>query len=278
MLQNIQLPPFIYGTAWKGTMTSELVKMAINAGFCAIDTANQPKHYSEPSVGAALLQLYESGIHREQLFLQTKFTSVEGHDENIPYDPAMDYTTQVNSSFQSSLEHLHTDYVDSYLLHGPYSASGLSIADWEVWAAIEKIYEGKRTKLIGISNVNLPQLELLTQKARIKPMIVQNRCFAHRGWDQSIREFCKANQIIYQGFSLLTANIPVLQTQQIREISQRFNKNPAQIIFKFALQIGIVPLTGTSNEQHMHEDLSISDFELTAEDIALIAKLGLIEH
>ena len=278
MPQNIQLPKFIYGTAWKGAMTTELVKMAVKTGFHAIDTANQPKHYSEPAVGDALLQLQPNGIQREQLFLQTKFTLVDGHNENIPYDPAADYPTQVNTSFQSSLQNLKTDYVDSYLLHGPSLAYGLGEADWEVWRAIEKIYESKQARLIGISNVNLPQLKLLTQQAKIKPMIVQNRCFANRGWDLHLREFCKAKDIIYQGFSLLTANIDVLRSTQLSTIAQRFNKNPAQIIFKFAMQSNIVPLTGTTSEQHMVEDLKIDDFELTPEDIALIASMALVEQ
>ena len=278
MIENSALTKFIYGTAWKGPLTAQLVKMAVAAGFFAIDTANQPKHYSEPLVGEALCQLQNSGVSREQIFLQTKFTPLDGHDDNVPYDPDADYATQVKTSFQSSLQHLKTDYIDSYLLHGPYFASGLSSADWEVWGALEKIYESKQARLIGISNVNLTQLQQLTNQAKIKPMIVQNRCFANRGWDQSVREFCGANSIIYQGFSLLTANLGVLQSKQLQEIALRFKKTPAQVIFKFCSQVGIVPLTGTTSAQHMHEDLSIDDFQLTGEDVALILGLGTVKQ
>lgn len=270
---NQPWPRFIYGTAWKKERTKDLVKLAVSTGFSAIDTANQPKHYSEAKVGEALIALQKIGIDRQQLFLQTKFTPVDGHDENIPYNPADDYTTQVNTSFQSSLDHLHTDYVDSYLLHGPYSSGGLGEADFEVWQAIEALYEAKKARMIGISNVNLQQLKLLTEKASIKPMVVQNRCFAVRKWDKAIREFCEAHHIMYQGFSLLTANIEALHNEKLLTIAQRLAKTPAQIIFKFAIQVGIVPLTGTSSENHMQEDLDINDIELTAEEVTLIENL-----
>lgn len=268
-----QLPKFIYGTAWKTLATLELVKTAVHAGFMAIDTANQPKHYFEKAVGDALLELKQAGIYREQLFLQTKFTPANGHDENIPYDPTASFEIQVNTSFKSSLEHLQTHYVDSYLLHGPYSWPGLSNADWEVWEAIEKIYESGKAKLIGISNVNIQQLELLVDKANIKPMVVQNRCFANQGWDRAVREFCKNNQIMYQGFSLLTANEAILKNQIIKEISQRLNQTPQQIIFRFSIDVGIIPITGTSNKHHMQQDLAVYDFELTPDEIETIERL-----
>jgi diketogulonate reductase-like aldo/keto reductase len=271
----ISLPKFIYGTAWKGENTKRLVKTAVLNGFLAIDTANQPKHYSELLVGDALIELKEQGIHREQLFLQTKFTPINGHDKRIPYDPTADLISQVQDSFNSSLEHLKTQYVDSYLLHGPYAWPSLGDADWEVWGAIEKIYTSGKAKLIGISNVNLQQLELLTNKATIKPMVVQNRCFASQSWDKNIREFCKANQIMYQGFSLLTANREVVESDKIAEISQLYNQTPAQIIFRFAIQVGMVPLTGTTNAQHMHDDLNVYDFALSHDEILTIEGLGI---
>src|SRR5262245_30115215 len=110
-------PSFMYGTAWKKEATADLVKTAIKAGFTAFDTANQPKHYQEPLLGEALV---DAAVPRGSVFIQTKFTPVPGHDHRIPFDPRADLTTQVRQSFDSSLEHLRTDYVDSYLLHGPY--------------------------------------------------------------------------------------------------------------------------------------------------------------
>ena len=271
---NVDIPSFMYGTAWKKDATAQLVQLAVSSGFRAIDTANQLIHYQEALVGEALVALDNRGIKRETLFLQTKFTSVEGQDHRTPYDASADIATQVGQSFESSLKHLHTDYVNSYVLHGPYSRAGLGKADCEVWAAFEEIYKSGRTKMIGISNVTAGQLAQLCEQAEIKPMVVQNRCYAVLGWDQEVRENCQANQIIYQGFSLLTANRDVLREPEILEMAKRLETGPQQVIFRFAMQIGMLPLTGTTSEQHMKDDLQVEGFELTPEEtkrIELIA-------
>src|SRR5476649_551076 len=117
--KNIKIPDFIYGTAWKEKATVQFTKKAIAAGFRAIDTANQKKHYREDLVGQALLELSRQGINRESLFLQSKFTYAQGQDHRLPYNPKDNFGAQVNSSFENTLKNLHTDYLDSYLLHGP---------------------------------------------------------------------------------------------------------------------------------------------------------------
>jgi len=272
---NVPLPSFMYGTAWKKEATTRLVQSAVGAGFTAIDTANQLIHYDEARVGEALNALGEKGIKRESLFLQTKFTSVNGQDHRTPYDASSDLTTQVNQSFDSSLKHLHTDYIDSYVLHGPYSRRGLGKEDWEVWAAMEGLYQSGKTKMIGISNVTAEQLELLCGRATIKPMVVQNRCFAVAGWDNEVREICRAQGIIYQGFSLLTANGTVLGDPEIHAIARRLGAGIAQVVFRFAMQIGMLPLTGTTNTQHMKEDLQAESFLLTPEEILRIETIAL---
>ena len=265
-----KFPSFIYGTAWKEDATAELVNMAVSNGFSGIDTANQPRHYQEHLVGEALLKLSGKGIEREDLFLQSKFTPADGHDHRIPYDPSADLTTQVKQSFESSLKNLHTDYLDSYLLHGPYSHPGLVKEDWEVWSVIEELYKSGKARFIGISNVNIEQLELLTEKAEIKPMVVQNRCFAAQGWDRTVRDYCKAHNIVYEGFSLLTANPFILQNPVVQEIARRLERTPEQVVFRFSIQIWILPLTGTTSEQHMREDLLVKEFELNSDDLNLI--------
>lgn len=272
---DVPLPAWMYGTAWKKEATARLVELAVAAGFTAIDTANQLIHYQEALVGEALLALAKQGITRESLFLQTKFTPVNGQDHRTPYDQKADLTTQVTQSFDSSLAHLHTGYLDSYVLHGPYSRHGLGAADWEVWAAIEGLYDSGKTRIIGISNVSAEQLALLCERARHKPMVVQNRCYAALGWDQEVREVCRAHGITYQGFSLLTANRGVLVEPEVRAIAQRFNTGVAQVVFRFAMQIGMLPLTGTTDPQHMKEDLACEQFTLTADDLRLIGTIGL---
>lgn len=272
---NVPMASWMYGTAWKKEATARLVQQAVTAGFRAIDTANQLIHYDEALVGEALLALAKQGITRESLFLQTKFTPANGQDHRTPYDVKADLTTQVKQSFESSLSHLHTDYLDSYVLHGPYSRYGLGAADWEVWAAIEGLYDAGKTKMIGVSNVSADQLALLCERARHKPMVVQNRCYAALGWDRDVREICRAHGIVYQGFSLLTANRGVLVEPEVRAIAARLGTGVAQVIFRFAMQIGMLPLTGTTNAQHMKEDLAAEHLTLSAADLQLIESIGL---
>ena len=272
---NVAVPSFMYGTAWKKEATTQLVQRAVAAGFTAIDTANQLIHYQEALVGDALLALVQQGVTRDRLFLQTKFTPTNGQDHRTPYDASANLTTQVIQSFDSSLAHLHTDYLDSYVLHGPYQRRGLGDADKEVWAAIERIYRSGKTKTIGISNVTAEQLTQLCAQAAVKPMMVQNRCYAAFGWDKEVREICRAHGIIYQGFSLLTANREVFVEPTVRAIAQRLEVGLAQVVFRFAMQIGMLPLTGSTNPQHMKEDLQAEQITLTAEDMQVIETIGM---
>ena len=271
---NVSVPSFMYGTAWKKEATTQCVLLAVESGFRAIDTANQLIHYQEALVGEALKSLEPQGVNRNSLFLQTKFTPAGGQDHRTPYDPRTDLTTQVRQSFASSLTHLVTDYVDSYVLHAPFSRRGLGAADWEVWSAMEALYESGKTKMIGVSNISAGQLTELCQRANHKPMVVQNRCFAALAWDKQIREICQAHDIIYQGFSLLTANREVLVDSQVQEIARRLGATSAQIIFRFAMQVGMLPLTGTTSQQHMREDLEADRLTLSSDEIELIESIA----
>jgi diketogulonate reductase-like aldo/keto reductase len=264
----------MYGTAWKKEATTPLVLLAVESGFKAIDTANQLIHYDEALVGEALQTLQKKGIQRDALVLQTKFTPAGGQDHRTPYDPSADLTTQVNQSFASSLTHLVTDYMDSYVLHAPYSRRGLGEADWEVWSAMEAIYESKKTRMIGVSNITAGQLTALCERANHKPMVVQNRCYAVLAWDKEVREICQTHGIIYQSFSLLTANRQVLAAPEVQQIARRLHATPAQIIFRFAMQIGMLPLTGTTSQDHMIEDLQAEQLTLSGEEVEQIEMIA----
>jgi diketogulonate reductase-like aldo/keto reductase len=274
-LRQPSIPPFLYGTAWKEEETERLALLAIEAGFRGIDTANQRKHYFEAGVGSAVAKAIASGsVTREQIFLQTKFTYRDGQDHRLPYDPSADATTQVQQSFASSLEHLQVETIDSYVLHGPSRRRGLGEVDREVWRVMETIHRSGRTHFLGISNVALDQLEELTASAKVQPAFVQNRCYASTGWDARVRAFCRANGIRYQGFSLLTANVRELRHPQFRALVERSGMTPAQVVFRFALQVGMLPLTGTTDAAHMREDLRALDLQLSEEDVATIERIS----
>jgi diketogulonate reductase-like aldo/keto reductase len=271
---NRSRPSFIYGTAWKQDATAGLVTAAIECGFRAIDTANQPRHYSERLVGEALKAAFEDGLTRESLFIQTKFTPLGGHDHRVPYDANRPLGSQVDESFASSLRNLGVDYVDAYLLHGPYGFPGISDSDREVWRAIGAIHESGRARAIGVSNVNTGQLRALVGGAGTPPMVVQNRCYADRGWDREVRSVCREHGIMYQGFSLLTANVSVLGHPGVIAIARRLGVGTSQIVFRFSIQAGMVPLTGTTDRGHMREDLDVERIELTPEEVEFIENIA----
>ena len=262
-------PAFIYGTAWKEAETERLVRLALESGFRAIDTANQRKHYDEAAVGAALTD------RRAGVFVQTKFTYRAGQDHRLPYEEGAPIATQVAQSFASSLEHLGTDHVDSYLLHGPSARHGFSQLDVDVWRAMEAIQRSGQALAIGVSNVSAEQLQRLVELANVQPAYVQNRCYASRGWDADVRAVCRERGIAYQGFSLLTANSRDLVRPMIDEIMMRLGKSREQIVFRFAMQIGIIPLTGTTSVDHMREDLHAGDFDLDERDLHTVEHIGL---
>jgi diketogulonate reductase-like aldo/keto reductase len=269
-------PSFLYGTAWKEDATEGLVTLAIEAGFRGIDTANQRRHYYEAGVGEAVRKAIASGkLTRDDVFIQTKFTYVDGQDHRLPYDPHSTIAKQVQQSFASSLEHLHVDRLDSYVLHGPSQRLGLGAKDREAWTAMETLHASGLTRFLGISNVSLEQLRELLTFARVKPAFVQNRCYAALGWDHDVRSFCKDNEIVYQGFSLLTANVRELGHLPFRQLVARREKTPAQIVFRFAQLAGMLPLTGTTNPEHMSEDLQM-DFELSGEELALVERIAFL--
>src|SRR5512132_3548623 len=168
-------PDFLYGTAWKEERTRGLVELALRTGFRGIDTANQRRHYDEAAVGEALAAVIRAGVvTRTELFLQTKFTYAAGQDHRLPYDPAADVSTQVAQSMASSLEHLGTDHVDSYVLHGPASGAGWTEEDAEVWAAMVGERDAGRTRLLGVSNVSGRHLTQMALSGAETPAFVQN--------------------------------------------------------------------------------------------------------
>jgi diketogulonate reductase-like aldo/keto reductase len=274
-IRGVTVPTLLYGTAWKEERTADAVAQALRTGFRGLDTANQRQHYHEAEVGRALLAELERGtLRREDVFVQTKFTFRRGQDHRLPYDPAAPVARQVEQSFDSSLSHLGVDAVDSYLLHAPSLPQGLATADIESWRAMEILHDAGRVRFLGVSNFAPDQLVTLLRAARVRPSFVQNRCYASRGWDASVRAICTREGVIYQGFSLLTANERVIHSSLVHDIAHRHQRAPAQVILRFALQLGMIALTGTTNPQHMADDLAVYEFKLTSAEVNSIEHAG----
>ncbi|PPR04370.1 hypothetical protein CVT26_004208 [Gymnopilus dilepis] len=266
-------PKIIYGTAWKKERTTGLVVKAVLNGFRAIDTACQPKHYREDLVGEALLQLQkEHGIKREDIFLQTKYTPIGGHDltKPVPYNPSDPISTQIQSSFQKSLSNLHTTYLDSYLLHSPLATIEQTL---EAWHALMQLQDEGKVRLIGVSNTyDVRVLEALS-KAR-KVQVVQNRWYEGNDWDQKVFNYCKESGTMYQSFWTLTGSPTLLDHPALVEIAKKSKMTNAQAIYKLCQLEGVVPLSGTQNEAHMREDVAVESmsYDPSSEELLLAVR------
>lgn len=265
----MSLPKMIYGTAWKQEHTKALVIQALQSGFRGIDTACQPKHYREDLVGDGIVA---SGINRDELFIQTKFTPLSGQDpQRIPYDPNLSLGEQVAHSFQVSRDNLHVKVIDSYLLHSTQMPMSPLM---QIWRAMEKIVQEGGAKQIGVSNCyDINVLKRLYDDAEIKPTVIQNRFYDESGYDIEIREFCKENAITYESFWSLTANPHIVRSAALSSLAKHYGKTNEQIFYRFLTQNAIVPLNGTTSQQHMNDDLNIFDFSLLPSEIDEISLL-----
>ncbi|CAF2813186.1 unnamed protein product [Rotaria sp. Silwood2] len=273
----VQMPRLIYGTAWKKEATTQLVIKAILNGFRGIDTACQPKHYSEDLVGLALVELQNKyNISRQDLFIQTKFTSIHGQDQSkpLPYNPHSPLAEQVQQSLATSLKNLHTNYIDSLVLHSPLQSHDLTM---EVYREFENFVDNGLVRQLGISNLyDLNGLKRLHDDARHKPSVIQNRFYADTNFDSDIRRFCREKNIYYQSFWTLTANPRILGHPLVQQLAQERHGTPVQVFFRFLLDIGLTPLTGTTDERHMKEDLQVLQWPSLDNDS--IAKLKRLIH
>ncbi|XPV70412.1 MAG: aldo/keto reductase family protein [Halarcobacter sp.] len=270
--QNIKIPNMIYGTAWKKQQTADFVYEALKTGFKGIDTACQPKHYQEDLVGEGIAKAFNEGLKREEIYIQTKFTPIDGQDiNNMPYLAEDSLEVQIKKSFETSKKNLKLDYIDSYILHSPIFPGAKLLKAWEVMSSF---YKNKEVGQLGISNCyDLDVLEYLYKNVDTKPSIVQNRFYAQSSYDKEIRAWCKDKGIIYESFWSLTANPHILSNKFVNYLASKYDKSVAVVFYKFLNQIGVVPLNGTTSKTHMNEDLLLDSFELSIKEIEEISSL-----
>lgn len=267
--RGVHMPRLLYGTAWKKERTAGLVARALELGFRGVDTACQPKHYDEPGVGEGVARALAAGLAREQLYLQTKFTPLSGQDpRRVPYDAKASLPEQVRQSAQASLRNLRSTYLDCLVLHSPLSPFERLL---EVWRALEALVEQGLVRELGLSNCYDARLfEALYGAARVKPWVLQNRFYAESGYDRELRDFCRRQGVVYQSFWTLTANPEQLARPELRALAARHRVTPAQLFFCALTQLGIVPLTGTSSDEHMRQDLAIFELELSSQEVGAL--------
>ncbi|KAL7537240.1 hypothetical protein ACHAXR_007683 [Thalassiosira sp. AJA248-18] len=246
-------PTLKYGTAWKKDATADLVYKAIKSGFRGV---------GDGWTAAAR----DLGLDRKDIWIQTKFSGLGAHDpNNVPYDKDAPLEDRVRQSLKKSLENLQTDYIDSWVMHGPEDSWD---NHWKVWKTMESAVDEGKVLQLGMSNVyRFEDVQWAYEHARIKPKVIQNRFYADSGHDVEIRAFCKENDIEYQSFWTLTANPDAYRHQAALELAEKKALTPEGLFYAFCMAIGISPMDGTTNEMHMKEDIQLVDRIRSGEQI-----------
>lgn len=251
---NTKMPIIGYGM-WQNTNPEEVihgVKDAIEIGFRHIDGA--AAYQNEELVGQGLK---ESDFPREDLFITSKLRNAAHGYENVFRE------------VEETLEKLGTDYLDLYLIHWPVVKGHGD--DWEqnnleTWRAFEELYDKGVLKAIGVSNFSIEHLESLIEHARIKPMV--NQLLIHPGVLQTeTREYCEKHDILLQAYSPLSPLQELSKDERVQDMVTKYDKTVAQLLLRFDLQLGIVPLTKSVHKDRIEENFDIFDFEIDADDM-----------
>ncbi len=249
-----KMPVLGYGM-WKNTDPQEAiqgVQDAIEVGYRQIDGAGA--YQNEELVGQGLAA---SGMAREELFLTSKLKNDAHGYENV------------RREVEATLEKLGTDYLDLYLIHWPIVQGHGE--DWrednlETWRAFEELYDEGVLKAIGVSNFSVEHLENLVENVRIKPMV--NQLLIHPGVLQTeTRQYCQNHDIVVQAYSPLSPLSVLKEDERVQEMLSKYNKSVAQLLLRFDVQLGVVPLTKSVHRERMEENKDIFDFEIDAEDM-----------
>jgi len=247
---NIKIPSIGFGTYKSGSdeETSEIIKNALNLGYKLIDTASF--YNNEIGIGKGIK---ESGVNREDIFLVTKLWNEDhGYDKTI-------------KAFNESLKKLQVDYIDLYLIHWPNKLNN------ETWRAFEDLYESGKVKAIGVCNFKECHLEELKKSAKIMPMVNQVEIHPFT-MKNNIVNYCNDNNIKVIAWSPISRG-KVLENELMIELAQKYNKSIVQIVLRWHMQRGIIPIPKSSNKDRIKDNIDVFDFEICSEDMKRINEL-----
>lgn len=225
----------------------QAVEEALACGYRMIDTSRD--YDSQPSIGELVSR---GAIPRESLYLVTKVEET---------DDAYEATLQ-------ALEELRTDYIDLILIHRP-PRTGAGV---ELWRGLIRAQKEGKVRDIGVSNYSEQQIQTIAGATGVVPVVNQIE-WSPFGWSQQMYDFCKANAIIIQTYSPLTRGQRI-SDGVLAQIADRHNKTPAQIMIRWALQHGLVPIPKAESDQHIKENISVFDFALNSEDMSALDSLN----
>lgn len=231
-----------------GNRAIETVKASLQAGYRHIDTASA--YFNEEFIGEAIS---ECGISRDEIFITTKISNGEQRNGNI------------REAFNRSLGKLQTNYVDLYLIHWPVPGCFVN-----TWKEIEKIYTEKKAKAIGVSNFRISDIMLLAENSELTPMVNQVEIHPYFQQDELV-EYCQRRNIRMESWSPFTRGLTdLLHDRKLEIIAEKYNKTTAQIVLRWNIQRGIVPLPKSTDPVHQKMNLDVFDFSLDEDDMKAI--------
>ena len=248
---GVKMPSIGFGTYKSGNdeETAKIIKYALKIGYRQIDTASF--YGNEVGIGNGIK---ESGINREDIFLVTKLWNDDhGYDKTI-------------EAFNKSLERLQVDYIDLYLVHWPNKLNS------ETWKAFEYLYKTGKVKSIGVCNFKIGHLEELKKTAQIMPMVNQIEIHPQSSKNDML-SYREENNIQLVAWSPIMRG-KLFSNELMIDLSEKYKKTIAQIILRWHMQRGVIPIPKSSNEERIKENLNIFDFELSNDDIKTIDLLN----
>ncbi|GAV06919.1 hypothetical protein RvY_16828 [Ramazzottius varieornatus] len=280
-LNNGEKMPMLGIGTWqsKPNEVKDAVDYALDLGYRHIDTAYV--YGNESEIGEALVNKFKNGkLKREDVFITTKLWCTFHHP------------SKVMEGVKKSLEALHTDYIDLFLIHlpasikfvddktnfpkGPDGKLLLDNVDFiDTWKELEKAVDQGLLKAIGVSNFNRAQIQKVLDNSRIKPANLQVECHAYF-MQKPLFDFCQKNKITFTAYGPLgspqrmgiKADDPVLlEEPKLKDIANRHNKTPAQILNRFLIERGRVTIPKSVHRDRIKENFDILDFKLSEEDL-----------
>jgi 2,5-diketo-D-gluconate reductase A len=250
---GVEMPQVGYGVFQvSAEEVQEAVRLAIEAGYPMIDTA--AAYGNEDGVGKAIA---DSGVAREDLFVTTKlWNSEQGYDSTL-------------RAFDESMGKLGLDVLDLYLIHWPVPKRDTYV---DTWRAFQQLYADGRVRAIGVSNFHVNHLNRLAAETQITPAV--NQIELHPGLPQDeLRGYHKEHGIVTEAWSPIGQGQGLLDDPTVVSIADRIGKSPAQTVLRWHLQLGVVVIPKSVTPQRIKDNLAITDFELSTEDMAALSDL-----
>ncbi|MBY0376538.1 aldo/keto reductase [Patescibacteria group bacterium] len=269
---GVQIPVIGFGVFRipDGQEVETAIKIALEAGYRSIDTAMIYKN--EIGTGKAIK---ESGIPRKEIFVTTKLWNTDQGYENTL------------KAIDTSLDKLGLSYVDLYLIHWPTASAEedenknyLSLDKRaETWKAMEEILHSGKAKAIGVSNYMVKHLEEMKKYAKIMPAINQIELHPFL-YQKELIEYCKENNIVVEAHSPLAplADIKSPGHEPIDAIAAKYNKTTSQVLLRWNIQHGIIPLPKSIHKERIEENLNVFDFEINTEDMLALDNMNINLH